>query len=589
MIPQTQKPLPVSMKECHARGWHELDIVLVTGDAYVDHPSFGVALIGRLLESRGYKVAILAQPRYENNLEFKQFGKPRLFFGITGGNLDSIVANYTGNGKVREKDSYSPDGNPWWGQKREKNARRRPDRASMLYTNLARSAYKDVPIVLGGVEASLRRFIHYDYKQGKLRGSLLSDAKADILVYGMGESAITSIAKRLDNGLDLNNIAGTCERLSPKQFQDRFDAADTEHSLLPSWKQIQDNIALFLTAEKKIDAQARSYADDTLIQQQQSAWIVQHPQPAPLSSQEMDALYELPYTRQEHPHFPNVPAARMIQHSITIVRGCSGNCSFCAITRHQGPAITSRSQESLIREVKQLCKMKHFKGTISDLGGPTANLYAVSCRIGSCKKHDCLYPQVCKNLQVDEQAFLSLLEKISALQNVKHVFIASGLRLELLRKTPKLFKKIIASHTPGALKIAPEHPEKEVLDLMHKESHEQLKELLALGRKFSRELKKDIQFTPYIISAHPGCKEKHTANMAKTLKQLGLELRQFQDFTPTPGTLATAMYVTGLHRDTEEPIYVARNKTERMKQRRILEKILPGKQSYHLKHKKSRS
>ncbi len=573
-------PLPVTREECKIRGWNEIDIVLITGDAYVDHPSFGVALIGRLLENKGYRVAILAQPGYNSNTDFKTFGRPRLFFGITGGNLDSIVANYTGNGKVRDKDAYSPGGNPWYGNKKEKNARRRPDRASMLYTNLARSAFKNVPIVLGGVEASLRRFIHYDYKQKKLRGSLLSDAKADILVYGMGEQAVLQIAERLDKDRDLSGINGTCERLSDKAFQSRHsDEEKKRRIILPSWQDILQNKALFLEAEKQVDSQARSYADRLLIQKQQSSWIIQHPQPPQLTTSEMDSLYELPFTRLEHPAFPDVPAARMIQHSLTTVRGCSGNCSFCAITRHQGPAVTSRSQESLLREAQQVSSMKNFTGTISDLGGPTANLYGVSCRIGSCKKHDCLYPKVCKNLQVDEDAFVKLLRKISALPAIKHVFISSGLRLELLRKTPLLFKEIIRSHTPGAMKIAPEHTDQEVLDIMHKESHEQLEKFLKLGKQISLELKKTIHFTPYIISSHPGCKESHTANMAGTLKKLGLELRQFQDFTPTPGTLATAMYVTGLHRDTGEPLFVPRKHSERMKQRQILERLLISKKT----------
>jgi uncharacterized radical SAM protein YgiQ len=589
--PDALLPLPVTQKECKARGWDAIDIVLISGDAYVDHPSFGVALIGRLLESKGYRVAILAQPRYDSNADFKIFGRPRLFFGITGGNLDSIVANYTGNGKVREKDAYSPGGNPWFGNKREKTARRRPDRASMLYANLARSAFKNVPIILGGVEASLRRFIHYDYKQKKLRGSLLSDAKADLLVYGMGEQAILEIAERLDKNLDLAGIDGTCERLSEKAFQERYNEEDQKQIFLPSWQDISQDKRLFLRAEKEVDSQARSYADRQLIQKQQSSWIIQHPQPPQLTTREMDSLYELPFTRCEHPAFPDVPAARMIQHSLTTVRGCSGNCSFCAITRHQGPAITSRSQESLLREAKQVSSMKNFTGTISDLGGPTANLYGVSCRIGSCKKYDCLYPKVCKNLQVDEKAFLSLLRRISALPAIKNVFISSGLRLELLLKTPSLFKEIIRAHTPGALKIAPEHTEQEVLDIMHKESHEQLRKFLELGRKFGRELKKDIHFSPYIISSHPGCKESHTANMARTLKNMGLELRQFQDFTPTPGTLATAMYVTGLHRDTEKAIFVARDQSDRMKQRRILERLLhtknTGKRASHNKKQKT--
>ncbi len=574
-------PLPVNLQECAARGWDEVDIVLVTGDAYVDHPSFGVALIGRLLESRGYRVAILAQPQYNTNIDFKRFGRPRLFFGITGGNLDSIVANYTGNGKVREKDAYSPDGNPWFGSKRDKNHRRRPDRASMLYTNIARSAFKNVPIILGGVEASLRRFIHYDYKQKKLRGSLLSDAKADLLVYGMGEQAILEISRRLQKNQDLTGIAGTCERLTEKKFTERITGAEHNIIHMPSWQEINGDNALFLRAEHEVDFQARSYADKCLVQQQQSSWIIQHPQPPVLSTSEMDSIYELPFTRCEHPSFPNVPAARMIQHSLTIVRGCSGNCSFCAITRHQGPAITSRSRQSLLNEAKELSTMSHFTGTITDLGGPTANLYGASCKIGSCKKHDCLFPKVCKNLKVDEKSFLSLLQDISSLPKVKNIFISSGLRLELLQKTPALFKEIIRAHTPGSLKIAPEHTEPAVLDIMHKESHDQLLQFLKLGHRLSRELKKTVRFTPYIISSHPGCTESHTASMADTLQTLGLELRQFQDFTPTPGTLATAMYVTGLHRDTGKPIFVARGQSERMRQRRILERLLNSSQPAH--------
>ncbi len=567
-------PLPVSKKECLARNWQEVDIILVTGDAYVDHPSFGIALIGRLLESRGYRVAILAQPRYDSNIDFKQFGRPRLFFGISGGNLDSIVANYTGNGKVREKDSYSPDGNPYRGNKREKLQRRRPDRASLIYTNLARSAYKDVPVILGGVEASLRRFVHYDYKQGKLRGSFLSDAKADLLVYGMGERAVLQIAKRLRQNKSLSGIPGTCQRFSDREFTDFQNTTQQASLLLPSWEDIAKTGDSFLLAEQEVDKQARSFSDTLLIQKQKSAWIVQYPQPPVLNTEEMDALYELPFSRMEHPAFANVPAARMIQHSLTSVRGCCGNCSFCAITRHQGPAITSRSSDSLVREAQLVSEMKNFSGSISDLGGPTANLFGVTCKIGSCKRHDCLFPKVCHNLQTDEGKVLSVFNKIISIPKIRHLFISSGLRMELLSRTPKLYKEIIRRHTPGALKIAPEHTAPEVLRLMHKESHEELVKFLRLGRKFARELQKSIQFTPYIISSHPGCREEHTKSLVNSLTTLNLELRQFQDFTPTPGTLATAMYVTGLDRDNGQPIYVARNQSQRMRQRRILEQQL---------------
>jgi len=569
------------MAECAARGWEQVDIALVTGDAYIDHPSFGIALIGRLLESHGYRVAILAQPRYDRLDDFLQFGSPRLFWGISAGNLDSIVANYSGNGKVRTEDAYSPGGNPWRDGEPGKNNRRRPDRASLIYANLARAACKGTPVILGGVEASLRRFVHYDYKQQKLRASLLTDAKADLLVYGMGERAVVEIAARLAAGQGLKGISGTCERLTEAEFHGRFPDLPTDGSdnwtLLPSWEAIQLEQPLFMEAERLIDRHARGCLSSLLIQRQQSAWLIQNPAAAPLTTAEMDQVYELPYSRKPHPATPDIPAYRMICHSLTIVRGCSGNCSFCAITRHQGPVISSRSPESIVREARLVSRMDNFTGVISDLGGPTANLYQTSCKVGSCRQHDCLYPRICPNLQVNEEVFLQLLKDISMIAGIRHVFISSGLRMELLRKTPKLLREIIRCHTPGAMKIAPEHTEEHVLALMHKEAHQQLLDFLAHCRREAAALGKKILFTPYVIASHPGCTPQDTEAMIKKFKALDLPIKQFQDFTPTPGTLSTASFVTGLHRDCNQPIPVMRNQSERMEQRRQIEKQLPGK------------
>jgi len=607
-------PLPASSSECLNRGWDWVDVVLVTGDAYIDHPSFGIALIGRLLESRGYRVAILAQPRYDRLDDFLQFGPPRLFFGISGGNLDSIVANYSGNGKVRSEDAYSPHGSPWREGEQNRKKRYRPDRASLIYANLARAAWKEVPIILGGVEASLRRFVHYDYQQRRLRGSLLTDAKADLLIYGMGERAVVEVAARLDAGLGLEGITGSCERLTEAQFASRFPPTLSESlsegrgqndfrqkprtkfcplgpeerrisacedegaikgdscTLLPSWEAIQQDTRLFMKAERMIDVHARGRLPAVLAQRQQSAWLVQHPAAEPLTTPELDRMYELPYSRKPHPASVDVPAYRMICHSLTIVRGCSGNCSFCAITRHQGPIISSRSPESIVREAKIVRNMDNFTGAITDLGGPTANLYRTSCKIGSCPRHDCLYPKICPNLRVDENSFLKLLHDIQEIEGVRHVFISSGLRMELLLKTPGLLREIIRSHTPGAMKIAPEHTEDEVLRLMHKESHRQLIDFLHHCRQVAAELGKRIIFTPYLISSHPGCTAADTAAMTAKLRALDLPVKQFQDFTPTPGTLSTAMFVTGLDRDRDQPIPVVRNQSERKAQRGLLER-----------------
>ena len=575
MTPLKLQPLPASWEECIQRGWDSIDILLVTGDAYIDHPSFGVALIGRFLEHYGYRVAILSQPRYDSPSDFQRFPAPNLYCGITAGNLDSIVANYTGNGKVRETDAYSPGGNGWRSKEKNKNNRYRPDRASLIYANLARSCYKDTPIVLGGLEASLRRFVHYDYKQNRIRSSFLTDAKADLAVYGMGEHAVLDIARKCQAGKPLQGIYGSCERLTENELNRRFagwSAPDSNDFLvLPSLTEIQGDKKLFLDAELALDKHSRAGSDKIVLQKQQTHWVVQHPGAKSLTVRELDSLYELPYTRLPHPQSPDVPAYRMIKDSVTIVRGCSGNCSFCAITRHQGATIQNRSVESITRECKTLAASPSFSGTISDLGGPTANLYGTSCAIGGCKKKDCLYPQICKHLVIDEERFLSLLAQVASIDNVRHVFISSGLRMELLLRTPSLLRELILHHIPGTMKIAPEHSSKEVLKLMHKEPHALLTKFINHSRALAKSLGKNLKVVPYVISSHPGCRDQHATQLANDMGKLGLPLKQFQDFTPTPGTLSTAMYVTGLSRIDKKPIYVAKNSSERMKQRKLLE------------------
>ena len=567
-------PLPVTLKECQARGWSEVDIILVSGDAYIDHPSFGIAFIGRILEDHGYRVAILPQPRYDSEIDFCRFGRPRLFFGISGGNLDSIVANYSGNGKVRDFDAYSPGGNPWRSSEHAKHNRYRPDRAVLIYANLARKAYPGTTIVLGGIEASLRRFVHFDYKQNRLRGSHLTDSKADLLIYGMGERGVLDVAAYLSSNKGLETIQGSCTRMNDVTIEAlQNNCRDHNRTIieLPSWSAIQKDISFFMEAEKMIDRHARGQSKAILIQKQQAAWVVQYPASPSLNPIEMDRFYALPFSRKPHPTTPDIPAFSMIRDSVTIVRGCSGNCSFCSISRHQGPSVTSRSVTSIIDELKRIAGDPSFTGTISDLGGPTANLFGTSCAIGSCKKHDCLYPEICKNLRINENSFIDLLQKSLAVGGVKHVYISSGLRMELLQKTPKLFKKLIEKHIPGNLKIAPEHTEEEVLALMHKEHHKHLVRFLETFHRYCRELDKKVQISPYIISAHPGCTMQHTRNMVQKLKKLGLTIRQFQDFTPTPGTLSTAMYVTGRDRDNGKKIMVAKNQNDRIAQRRLIE------------------
>ncbi len=611
------KFLPASAADMRSRGWEAVDVVLVSGDAYIDHPSFGLALIGRWLEAHGYRVAILAQPLYDRPDDFRRFGRPRLFFGISAGNLDSIVANYTGNVKVRDRDDYSPGGNPYFGETAQRRFRRRPDRATIIYAQQARRAYGEVPVILGGLEASLRRFVHYDYQQRKLRASVLTDAKADLLVYGMGERAVLEVARRLETGRDLRAIPGTCERLTPAQLTGRGFAAPeaavsdaatpkaatrashpddpelvshpgTNHQapevaparILPDYEQIMADRARFLEAEKMIDRQARAQEAVVLLQRQQSHWLLQNPPAPPLSPAELDRLYALPYVRRPHPDAGEVPAFRMVRDSVTIVRGCCGNCAFCAITRHQGGVIVSRGRESILEEVAVIAQDRDFRGTISDLGGPTANLYGCFCSRpeGGCPRRDCLYPRVCRHLRIDEEALLELLSAAADVPGVRHLMVSSGLRMELLLKTPRLLRRLLEHHTPGTLKIAPEHTEAEVLRLMHKPDGRVLEEFIRVHQKISREIagsggKGPPALNPYLISAHPGCTVEHMEKMARKLSQLKLVPRQSQDFTPTPGTMATAVYVSGLDPETGRPLHVPRGDQERRRQRLVLERL----------------
>ncbi|ADH85267.1 YgiQ family radical SAM protein [Desulfurivibrio alkaliphilus] len=587
--------LPATASEMHQRGWETVDVVLVSGDAYIDHPSFGLALIGRWLEAHGYRVAILAQPRYDRPDDFLRFGRPRLFFGISAGNLDSIVANYTGNVKVRDRDDYSPDGNPYFGGQAQRRFRRRPDRATIIYAQQARRACGQVPIILGGLEASLRRFVHYDYQQRKLRASVLTDAKADLLVYGMGERAVLEVARRLEAGEHLHGIAGTCERLTPAQLvargydesmPARASAPDPERAgpahfkVLPGYEQIMVDKSHFLAAEREIDRQARARQPAMLLQRQQAQWLLQHPPAAPLRPEELDRLYALPYARRPHPQAGRVPAFTMVRDSVTIVRGCCGNCAFCAITRHQGGRVVSRSRESIIAEVAQIAQAPDFRGTITDLGGPTANLYGCSCsrRKEGCSRRDCLYPDVCRELRIDEDTLLELLQAAAAVAGVRHLLVSSGLRMELLLKTPRLLRRLLEHHTPGTLKIAPEHTEPEVLRLMHKPDGSVLEKFVQTFNRLAAELarrseKKPPTLNPYLISAHPGCTMAHMEEMVRKLQKLNLVPRQFQDFTPTPGTLATAIYVSGLDPASGRPVHVPKGDQERRRQRLVLEQV----------------
>jgi uncharacterized radical SAM protein YgiQ len=549
--------LPMSMDEMEALGWDSCDVVLVTGDAYIDHPSFGMAIIGRLLEAQGFRVGIIAQPDWTSAEAFGALGRPNLFFAVTSGNMDSMVNRYTADRRLRHNDSYTPDG----------EGGKRPDRAVIVYAQRCREAFKEVPVVIGGIEASLRRAAHFDYWSDKVRRSVLVDAKADLLVYGNAERAIVEIAHRAAKGdapRHMTDIRGTAFMIGavPDDWTvlDRgvLDAPAAEKSdrdrtvvRLPSYAQVGGDPTLYAHASRIVHQESNPGNARALVQGHgdRELWIA--PPPIPLTTAEMDGVYDLPYARAPHPAYGgvNIPAWEMIRFSINIMRGCFGGCTFCSITAHEGRIIQSRSEASILREIEELKGVEGFTGVVSDLGGPTANMYRLACKDPKieavCRRPSCVYPAICKNLGTNHQPLINLYRKARAVPGIKKVLVASGLRYDLALRSPDYIKELVSHHVGGYLKIAPEHTESGPLSMMMKpdiSSYDRFKELF---ERFSRAAGKEQYLIPYFIAAHPGTTDSDMMNLALWLKRNGFRADQVQAFLPSPMALASAMYHSG--------------------------------------------
>lgn len=562
--------LPMTPEEVKARGWDYVDIVLVTGDAYVDHPSFAMALIGRVLEAEGYRLAILAQPKWTTADDFKKFGRPRLFFGVSSGNMDSMINKYTHNRKIRSSDDYSPGGAPGL----------RPDRATIIYSQRAKEACPDTPVIIGGIEASMRRFAHYDYWSDKVRKSILLDSKADLLVYGMGEHQIIEIARRLAGGekiTALRDIRGTAYATGAKETAGLNIPGAIE---LPSAGEVASDRVKFSTATRIICEELNPYNARILVQKSENRAVVQNPPAFGLTMEEMDSVYGLPYTKLRHPSYQEpVPALEMIKDSIVIHRGCFGGCAFCSLTLHQGRFIQSRSEDSVIQEAGKLLKTPGQPGNISDLGAPSANMYRMGgkdskvCR--QCRKTSCLYPAICPNLGTDHKPLLSLMRRIRSVKGLKKAFVASGIRMDLALKCGEYISEIARFHTGGQLKVAPEHISPEALSVMKKPSVEVFREFAEKFLAESKKAGKEQYLALYFISAHPGSTLAGTAELAVFLKGRNIRPRQINDFLPAPMELATSIYHTGLDPFTLEAVYVPKKEAERRMQRALLQYFKP--------------
>lgn len=562
--------LPTSVKEMKLLGWDYVDVVLFSGDAYVDHPSFGAAVIGRMLQSKGYRVAIVPQPNWQDDLrDFKKFGAPRLFFGVSAGAMDSMVNHYTANRRRRSDDAYTPGGRHG----------ARPDYPTIVYSNILKELFPDVPVVAGGIEASMRRLAHYDYWSDSLRPSILMECKADMLIYGMGEKPIVELARRLSEGDKIETVIDIPQTVV-RCAKEQINSADV---VLHSFEKCKSNKLCQAENFKHIETESNRMHGSVIWQQYGEMAVKVNAMYPPMSTEEIDASFNLPYTRLPHPRYKGktIPAFEMIKHSVNMHRGCFGGCAFCTISAHQGKFIASRSKESILKEVKQVTEMDDFKGYISDLGGPSANMYGMHGRnlkaCEKCVRPSCLHPKPCPNLNTDHSRLLDIYHSVDSLPGVKKSFIGSGVRYDLsMHRTgdriidetnARYNEELIARHVSGRLKVAPEHTVTHVLEVMRKPDFELFYKFKSIFDRTNKKYGLNQQLIPYFISSHPGCREADMAELAVETKELNMHLEQVQDFTPTPMTLATEIYYTGYHPYTGAKIYTAHTKEEKLAQR----------------------
>lgn len=568
--------LPTTKKEIELRGWDELDVILFSGDAYVDHPSFGAAVVGRILEAQGYKVAIVPQPDWHGDYrDFKKLGKPRLFFGISPGCMDSMVNKYTANRRLRSEDAYSPDGRHDC----------RPEYPTIVYSKILKQLYPDVPIVLGGIEASLRRLTHYDYWQDKLMRCILYESGADMIVYGMGERPLLELCRQIDEGRKITDITDIPQTVFVKSKHDIPQGIKDDDIVLHSHEKCLQNKRCEAENFRHIEEESNKIHAQRIIQQTCNLYTIVNPPYPPMTTEELDASFDLPYTRLPHPKYKNkrIPAYEMIKHSVNIHRGCFGGCAFCTISAHQGKFITSRSKKSILHEVEQVCKMPDFKGYISDLGGPSANMYNMKGRnlkaCERCARPSCIHPEVCPNLNTDHSDLIDIYRSVDAVSGIKKSFIGSGVRYDLLLHRSKdekcniaareYTRELITRHVSGRLKVAPEHTSDRVLYSMRKPSFKQFEEFKRLFDKINNEEGLNQQIIPYFISSHPNCTLADMAELAVITKRLDFHLEQIQDFTPTPMTVSTETWYTGFDPYTLEPIFSAKSQKDKLAQRQF--------------------